>query len=885
MSDEKAEKTFLNNIHESPLSTIIMAFRHGQFITSMRLLLYLIISCRFFGVCTQVLGKLRFLGERFIFNNREKLEDKHLTVGTIISILRSGCMPILLSILFVIGIYWVSLSVTLPASFRNIIELLLPKQISGFFTLDKTIYITLLTTIAGITGVFLALYFTTLSLVAISYSEPQHREIRNLVINNAVSSGFLFLLAHLGATTLFGLVFLAIGFPPSFFLMVYVLFIAVIVIFSFLLLGRKIFQFLDPRELARTPKANFLKSVKRATITRTRSNQPPFQRHFRDQALYELYRLECLIEFTISQSESQSARSEIVRDLCITLLNILSRYVTDSSKIPNFSMWFPRKRVFQKWGFTSSIQTDITLRTGTTPQPEEKPDYLFVCNALSRMVRKSLEYSLKARDYSEASAIIIGIYYTMGQLGENLAIDEARHLLSEVRDVLFSDDNGVHKVETNDQSQAMSMASAYGACLLNLAISASQKLEARSVDEILSSYVDLKFQDSKKLYERKHPREVLLHLDEFQRQLLFEKKTEECVYSSDWFLREHLARRYADFIWHLSEQLVQCVTDFCVQPVEKLMKTKALWANAELLRSGIETTKKVKLRIAALSELHQKLAANQVTKEDWINAEFVTLEQKLQGVESELLGNIANIAHKLVSDTDVGEAPDYAGIFRAYLGDALVSRMEKKNTNQFEVLFTSVFNTSLLVAGQHIGKKDEHFLRPHLKIAFDTTLDLLDLSGLALLFSELHGSSFYKVVKKQWDAYFDAHPNGKLAIGFFYGSINMALQLPIFSPSGTERFNWERSFILAMANAGFDIEGRVSRWEREEKARTEHTSRIIQSIHPHMGMVFRRPYDYFTAFYLSERPEAKGVELPNGALECKQNVDRENERRDKGKAP
>ena len=130
MSDKKDENTFLANMRENPLNTIIQAFRHGQFITSLRLLLYLMISCRFFGVCTRALGKLRFWGERIIFNNRKKLEDKNLTVGAIISILRSGCIPILLSILFVSGIYWLSLSVTLPASVRNIIELLLPKQIN-----------------------------------------------------------------------------------------------------------------------------------------------------------------------------------------------------------------------------------------------------------------------------------------------------------------------------------------------------------------------------------------------------------------------------------------------------------------------------------------------------------------------------------------------------------------------------------------------------------------------------------------------------------------------------------------------------------------------------------------------------------------------------------
>ena len=46
-----------------------------------------------------------------------------------------------------------------------------------------------------------------------------------------------------------------------------------------------------------------------------------------------------------------------------------------------------------------------------------------------------------------------------------------------------------------------------------------------------------------------------------------------------------------------------------------------------------------------------------------------------------------------------------------------------------------------------------------------------------------------------------------------------------------------------------------------------------------MGMIVRHPYDYFAAFYISERPEAKGIELPNNALECKKMVDRENRRR------
>ena len=206
--------------------------------------------------------------------------------------------------------------------------------------------------------------------------------------------------------------------------------------------------------------------------------------------------------------------------------------------------------------------------------------------------------------------------------------------------------------------------------------------------------------------------------------------------------------------------------------------------------------------------------------------------------------------------------------------------MQNQDESQFEILFGGLFQTTLRIIDRHLRVKDEHFSKPNFKIAADTILDLLDLSGLTLLFSELHGTSFYEITKAIWDAYFAANPNGALVIQLFYDSIEMTLQLPALSASSTRRFNWERSFVRAMANVGFDIDGRMSSWEGDEPARTEHKSRIIQSIRPHMGMTFNRSYNFFAAFYLSERTEASELKLPDSALVCKEDVDRERKQRE-----
>jgi len=280
-----------------------------------------------------------------------------------------------------------------------------------------------------------------------------------------------------------------------------------------------------------------------------------------------------------------------------------------------------------------------------------------------------------------------------------------------------------------------------------------------------------------------------------------------------------------------------------------------------------------------LSQVYEKLRAHAVTTEDWQSVDYGSLRKKLQCTEAELLSKGADIAPELISRVDDGELPDYGGIFRAYVSDTLVSKMQTQNMAEFESLFASFLATSLGIAERHITEKDNHFLKPHMKIALDTATDLLDLSGLALLFSELHGTDFFKIVKGAWDGYFEKHTNGKGAIEFFYHAISASLQLPAMSPSGTGRWNWERAFVDAMAKAGFNVERTRSHWEDEEIARSKHQSRIIQSIHPNIGMMFTHPYDYFAVFYLLLRPEGRGVELPDSSKRCKENVDRETERR------
>lgn len=544
MADRRGESRPPWERLERPWGAVGGAFKRGVFGAGMRLLAHVIRAGPCFGLARRVLSQLRFWGERWVFQSREKLRYKGSELRAVGNVIRLGAWPALLALVVVAVLYNVPSQTALGDKLTDIVQLVVP-SVPELGRISDTMYLTLLTTVAGASVAVLALYFTTLSIVAASYSEPHHREIRNLIIDNRVSRGYLSILSHVGGVCLFGLVCLGVGFGSSLLVMVYVVFIGGIVILSFFWVGRDIFQFLDPRRLAYVPSRNFLKATRNATIHGARWKLPGFQRYFRKQALGELYKLECIVEC----ARSETARREIESELCIRLLQLLGKSVSDSGKIPSDSTWFPRKRRFKEWGFTSSIEADIARRTGNVPGAEDVPDYLFMCKAISLMVRRLLEGLLNRQDYSEVSGVLLEVHRVVGKLGDSLAMEEARHLLSEVRTGLFFGDGGLYVVEKNDRIHAMSMAGIYGTCLLNLAISTSGKLESVSDDEILNASTDLKARRTRALYKRGHPREVLRRLEELHKCLLFEQKAEGGIISGDWSLREHVARRYADYVW------------------------------------------------------------------------------------------------------------------------------------------------------------------------------------------------------------------------------------------------------------------------------------------------------------------------------------------------
>ena len=140
--------------------------------------------------------------------------------------------------------------------------------------------------------------------------------------------------------------------------------------------------------------------------------------------------------------------------------------------------------------------------------------------------------------------------------------------------------------------------------------------------------------------------------------------------------------------------------------------------------------------------------------------------------------------------------PDFAGQFLHHVGEALFVAMPENDVETVTELFPDFFNNSLLqfnrLLGSTVGKPDWQATMA-MKVAVAPVLDLMNLTGYCILFSELHGNpQLCKRVRDVWDAYFAAKTKeGKPVLRFLQSAVELTESAFELAHRSMIRSNWK----------------------------------------------------------------------------------------------
>lgn len=739
----------------------------------------------------------------------------------------------------------------------------LAAAIKSSLSWDTSTYAGAVGSLAEISGTFLGLYFTAVSIVASTVYVRVQGDVRSLLMRDKVGNQYIFLVALLGAISILHLGIFSFGRQPGIFNVIFILILGISSIFSFVVLSFRTFHFFDPTQLVSYLISDIIKWVGRATIGGYKWQLPAFQSHYQKKAdeAIDTYR-----NIVYLANKEEHLQSQALVGLASRAFYLMQIYGREKGKIPSDSMWFRRVPKHLNWLVTSDSQTIMALNTGTTLQPELVPDLMWFETEIEDIALYCLEGLFARKDLLSAYTFTNSAVSTFGTLASSYAVDEALHLFRTLSPVLRSE---ISKIDvTKDESEAevsrlklaLGLTDVYGLGFINILLKLSERLGALTPDSLGDLVAKVVWDDSRSLYRTALPRKVIEQMEYLRNCFLFEKEVEGRIVSPLWYRKQSVAISFARYIASVVEALVDELENVFIKQVAFLISEKKYIFAAQLIERGLEACNKFSYHFSTARKCLEGLEELRSAKDmPWPTVKWDALEIRIDGVREKLIEGLGQVAEPLSKLNQNTNLPDYFGHAYTVIADECYRAIANGKEEVFRKLFSPFFMAS--IAAHHKLREQNTFdISTQIGLSSQPLADLFEISGYAIVFQELDGKQFWSFVNPIWDNYFNGLQNVEAAAK--YMSMTIAFKDSSFMtyPRDMIRFNWRQDFENRMRERGLveNIFARQPMFDGRERAM--HPNPLIRALMRGMLMT-DKVRDVFIAKYLVERFGADNLEL------------------------
>ena len=733
---------------------------------------------------------------------------------------------------------------------------------TGFGGLNEDSYDSLLESVAAVTGVFLALYFTAVSaVIATVYAAVPH-DIRALMLRDRLGNIYVQTVSFTTALTLLALMIHAATDTAYLLAVPVIVALAVFSIFAFIRLGQRAFALADPTLLLETVISDFLGWVKRAQVGGWRWNVAAFQDHYRRRARQSLDSLVSLAQISAAQKHLQG---DPATRLCVRTASLLSTYLRALQSIPTQSRWFARKIEHPQWYLVGSTALDMATATESPLQPTEIPDTAWVESELLGSITNVVLSAVRdgrLEDAYEASSVLSRTFESLGQTwrcteGTGSALEFATDLIDELCRVAH--DGRVHSAHFSGLIDAAALAP------LSVEIGINVKLDSIRIPELGRRIRETDWSKVTSPYDFDFPIEVRKTLEEVHAGVRFERNSHAPKESRTpgWYVEEIALHSFAGAINKYLDEVVRPLIEWYPIATEKLLDSKRYDGAVTVLSRALETVWKLERHLPKWKEIIDGIESEGHRVDfkrpvwDW--------DSQLEAVErlkrSSLVGLSQTIPH-LALEPQRAELPDNLGYAVHRTGEACFNALECEDNELFAELFPKYFAGALFTSERVRTQVTGLFAQQALTWLSEPILDCLELSGYAILFSELYENRAMRdACEAAWNGYLDedsAHRLTRIAALCAYHGSQLGL-----TPRSSLRMRWQMAFTDRLSQLPREPQSaQVSPFDTPE---VDHPSALIRNIAPmqddFMPFLMNGAVDVFVVRFLRHLDAASGLDF------------------------
>jgi hypothetical protein len=719
--------------------------------------------------------------------------------------------------------------------------------------------------VAQVAGVFLGLYFTAVSVVASTVYAKVPGEIRGLLTKEKVGNLYIHVVALTVAVASILLVKGTLGYTVSVLDVLFTLLLIVMAIFSFVQLGMRVFYFFDFTKLAIQLDDELVRWIRAATIKGFRFQDSSFQAHYQKQAEKALRTYSGVVTLAI---EDQHFDGKALSELILRPIMLLQIYVKNKTSIPSESQWFKRIYRHRNWLIANSDEVSMALRSGTPLQPELVPDLLWFEKHIEKMIDSVIVALVKRHDLEHTAVVLDYIQRIQLMLGEYLAIDEALHLFkdvgNQVKSVMSVEDLSPDSEDT--QLARLGLIEAYCLELISIVLGLSKTLRETQPELSVNRMDTIDWHKIKSIYINSIPREVVRQLEYLQSRLDFEYKVEGKIISPPWYCKQIAAQGMVRFIARATEELVKQYEEIFASETDRLILSQKYVNATQIIQSGLEACDKFIHQLETINTSFEQYSMfRRVQDIPWPTIPYEDCKLRIVKTRERVISNFAKSSVQLAKMPSKQNWPDYFGQCYSVLAEECSSLMAQGNEALFNQIFPAFFNATLAahdrLRSELTGRSDQTAV----VYMTEPIEDLLQISGYALVYSELDGKKYWVTVKDLWDRYLNRQ-QAKEIIEFINQTVNYRESILGILPRAILRTGWQQKLERRLRDEKILIDVSDFRLTGQRLAKNKHISKIIKIIaRGTMGTIFSDGQDIFMAMYIAKRPEATGLELSHSA--------------------
>jgi hypothetical protein len=733
----------------------------------------------------------------------------------------------------------------------------------GLDPLDEGAYDALLESIAAVTGVFLALYFTAVSAVAATVYASVPHDIRTLIVRDRLGNVYVQGVAFTMALAILLLALHAAGGSALALALPVVAALAVFSVFAFIRLGQRAFFLADPTRLADTLVYDFMSWFKRSKYGGWRWDVPAFQDHYRQQARRSASSLSSLMEIA---SEQSHLRGESSRQLIRRIGVLLSVYLADLHRIPTQSRWFGQRYEHQQWYLAGSSELEMATNTESSLQPKTVPDSNWVedkllgplvAGVLKDVCTKELENAFFAMESFP------GLWERFGAAwASSEGLDWANELSGGIVDAVSGE-----TFKTESRSPLM-------AGLLDVAAMLPMSVELglnRAVDDIDVPALGKRIREGDWATEGTPygfalSSKALRAMEEAQSGVAFERTANApaLTRTPGWYIEELVLYAFEKDLKAQLDPLVEFLCEWYPSAADRLNAAGKHDEAAAVLSRGLEVVWKLERHVQSWHDTVDAIRA-EGERVDFNRPEWTwdAYREAIRKLYIEVLERLARLIPPLALQDRRDDIPDFFGHAVHRTGEACYEALANDDGELFGKLFPTYFVGTLVASERVKAEVTDLFPQQAITWMFEPIVDCLELSGYAYLYSELHANpSLWGTCTTAWEKYLAGEDGAERLKQMAVFNAFQQTQFTM-TPRSVMRTRWQ----MALGNT-------LEELPRDEEAQTghplghrpvKHQSRLIRRIAPDEGMLgsmlLHNARDVFIELFLAKQDGAKGIDF------------------------